>query len=100
MDTGTEHDLGLNVSGSPDVSRETGDDLNLLGYRLERFKVEVSPTRNAEFENQTTISITFNGYQWTSLSLLPVEIDKIVSALSKHRLSQSKVSTTASGKPK
>ena len=54
----------------------------MLQYRKEHFAVEVTPDRHALEPGQICLSVTNNGNQWTSISLLKGEVEKVIAALS------------------
>ena len=55
---------------------------NMLQYRKEHFAVEVTPDKDALEPGQICLSITNNGKQWTTISLLKSEVVKVIGALS------------------
>jgi hypothetical protein len=56
-------------------------DAQLLKHRKENFSVQVEPEKNGIEEGQIRISVTTNGTQWTSISLLKEEVAKVIEAL-------------------
>lgn len=56
-------------------------DAQTLKYRKEHFAVEVTPDKHALEDGQICLSVTNNGTQWTSISLLKGEVDKVIAAL-------------------
>jgi hypothetical protein len=65
------------------VLNEPTDD-DLLLYRKEKFRVEVSPSRSPSYSGEVSLSITTNGFQWSSIGLLPDEINAVIKALTAH----------------
>ncbi|MCP4649589.1 MAG: hypothetical protein GY853_05860 [PVC group bacterium] len=58
----------------------------LRKYRKEKFNVKVDSKdiRWKDFEDEKTLSVTHNGYQWISMSLSKHEARKVVDELTKH----------------
>lgn len=56
----------------------------LLEYRKRNFAVKIEPSRHADEQGEIVLSVTHNGYQWTSISLLKSEIPQVVKALTDH----------------
>lgn len=59
-------------------------DSAMLKHRKEHFEVEVTPDRHALEEGGISLSVTNNGTQWSSISLLKSEIPKVIDALTRH----------------
>lgn len=57
----------------------------LLEYRRENFAVEVAPSRYSPYPGEVALSVTQNGHQWSTIGLLPEEIDRVIEALSKFK---------------
>lgn len=58
-------------------------ELNRLAlYRKQHFAVEVKPTRDPIMQGEISLSVTYNGRQWQTISLAPEEVEKVVAALS------------------
>ncbi len=62
------------------------DNLDLLKHRKENFRIGIDrlgvPHPKLE---EIVLKITHNGYQYTCVSLLPEEIDKLIEVLLEHR---------------
>ena len=58
------------------------DEVNerMTAYRKKHFAVEVGPSRWG-CGDEINVSITSNGYQWQSISLMPDEIERVMDAL-------------------
>lgn len=65
----------MNTSEIEKINRDA------LTYRKERFAVEVKPSRHPAEEGEITLSTTTNGHQWTSISFLRSEAEKVIKAL-------------------
>jgi len=63
----------------------------MLEYRKKNFAVEVKPSSHPIEDGEICLSITTNGYQWQTFSLLKSEVDRVVEAL---RLSHRDASAT------
>ncbi len=68
------------------MKTEEIDHLNtaMLQHRKENFAVETEVERHPIEDGQIVLSVTNNGSQWSSISLLKSEIKKVVTELSKH----------------
>ena len=55
----------------------------LLEHRAKNFSVTVEKSR--WYPGEISLSITHNGYQWNTITLLPNEIDAVIAALEKHQ---------------
>jgi hypothetical protein len=53
----------------------------LLAYRKAHFDVDITSPRQPHEEGEIVLSVTHNGNQWQSISLLPDEVKKVISAL-------------------
>lgn len=60
-------------------------DADLLKYRQDNFAVEVSPVRHPAASGEISLSITHNGRQWQSVTLLPEEVAIVIDALKPHK---------------
>ena len=58
-------------------------DAQVLKYRKERFAVEVKPARHPVEDGEIALSVTMNGYQWQTITLLKSEVEKVIAALRK-----------------
>lgn len=65
------------------VKSPSGDEWKniLLEYRKKNFKVKVDRDSYALGAGEIYLSITNNGYQWTSISIHKREIPKVIKAL-------------------
>lgn len=66
--------------------RDKGDiewEKKLFEFREKNFAVKVEPSR--WHPGEIALSITHNGYQWSTITLLPNEIDAVIKALEKHQ---------------
>lgn len=50
-------------------------------YREKKFAVEVGPANHPMTTGEMKISLTHNGYQWTSLALSPAEGRKLIAEI-------------------
>jgi len=69
------------IFSEPNVRHETDIDARLLEWRKEKFAVEVKLERHPLEDGQVCLSVTSNGTQWTSISLLKSEVKKVIEAL-------------------
>lgn len=60
----------------------------LREYRKENFMVKIEPSRYSPW--QISLSVTFNGFQWESLSFYPDELAKVIAALQSYDPSKKK----------
>jgi hypothetical protein len=67
---------------TPHETDWTKVEAKMLQYRKEHFEVEVTPDKHALEPGQICLSVTSNGNQWTSFSLLKCEVEKVIAALS------------------
>ncbi len=56
-------------------------DTKMIEHRRKHFAVEVVPARHPSDTGEVTLSVTHNGNQWTSISLLPNEVEAVLMAL-------------------
>lgn len=66
----------------------------LLRHRIENFSAKVEPCRHPQAEGELSLSVTTNGFQWQSMSLLPVEMAEVIAVLA-WGLRSAEVSPTA-----
>jgi hypothetical protein len=71
------------------LSDEYSQAAALLEYRRKNFAVKVRRDHDRLWHpNGITLSVTTNGYQWSAISLLPEEIDRVIAALKAAQCSQ------------
>jgi hypothetical protein len=54
----------------------------LLKYRKDNFAVKVMPARYPQEDGEISLAITTKGNQWTTITLLKSEVEKVIAALS------------------
>lgn len=59
------------------------NDTDMIKYRKENFAVEVCLDNHPVDEGEIVLSVTHNGYQWSSICLLPYEASAVIKALKK-----------------
>ena len=52
----------------------------MIEYRKKHFAVEVTPARG-QSRGEISLSVTSNGDQWHSITLMPDEIQRVIDAL-------------------
>ena len=52
--------------------------------RERKFSIEINPEPDGDYNDEITVSITYNGYYWYSWSLSKQEAEKVVMALKDH----------------
>lgn len=57
------------------------DTKRMRKYREEKFMVEVGKSHREMYEDEIALSVTHNGSQWTSITLLPKELIEVVRKL-------------------
>ena len=57
------------------------EQLEMLEYRKKHFKVEVKPSDYPIEDGEIKLSVTTNGYQWSTLSFLKSEVAAVIEAL-------------------
>ncbi len=57
---------------------------DVLANRRSKFAAKLEPARYPECPGDMVLSITHNGYQWQSVSLLPDEMKAVLKLLNEH----------------
>ena len=53
-------------------------------WRQKHFAVKIEPATFPAFDDEIVVSVTYNGRQWTALSLTKQEAAEVIAALKQH----------------
>ncbi len=54
-------------------------------YRLKKFNIIIEDTRYPDFEGEINVKVTYNGRQYTNISLAPHEIDILIEKINDYK---------------